>query len=43
LRRYDNYASLHDRIAHVLEEFMLEAGAIKRRKLLEIDMGMWFE
>jgi hypothetical protein len=44
---------LHDRIAHVLEEFMLEAGATRggtcgwrsavfERELLEIVPGMWF-
>ena len=40
---------LHDRIVHVLEEFILEAGATKGRdsavfgrELLEIVMGMWF-
>jgi hypothetical protein len=44
---------LHDRIVHVLEEFMLEAGllrggtcgwrsAVFGRELLEIVMGTWF-
>jgi hypothetical protein len=44
---------VHDRIVHVLEEFMLEAGASKGgtcgwrsavfgRELLEIALGMWF-
>jgi hypothetical protein len=44
---------LHDRIVHVLEEFVLEAGLLRAwtcgwrsaafgRELLEIAMGMWF-
>jgi hypothetical protein len=45
---------LHDRIVHVLEEFMLEAGATTKgrdlllevrvfdRELLETVLGMWF-
>jgi hypothetical protein len=43
---------LHDRVVHVLEEFMLEAellgggtynwrSAVFGRELLKVDMGMW--
>jgi hypothetical protein len=31
---------LHDRIVHVLEEFMLEAGAVKGRDLQLVRLGI---